>query len=208
MRVADLPIDLPAPLAERLLRAFDAEGKILRALEALGPVSGRDVAIVGGAKAWADRLAALGARVAPVEWAGPDRLPLADRSVDVVIGGWSTFRGVDPAEMAEVDRVLRGGGRLLVVHDYGRDDVSTLRGELPEYGPWSRRDGPFLTGGFKVRVLHCWWTFDDIAAAREFLAAAFGEAGVALAAELKRPRLSHNVAVYHRARPATGAAAG
>ena len=73
--------------------------------------------------------------------------------------------------------MLRPGGRLLVVHDYGRDDVSRLRGDLPEYGPWSRRDGPFLADGFKVRVVHCFWTFDSTRGAAAFLDAAFGDAG-------------------------------
>ena len=33
---------------------------------------------------------------------------------------------------------------------------------------------------------------------QSFLGDAFGERGVALGAELKRPRLSWNVAIYHR----------
>ena len=33
-----------------------------------------------------------------------------------------------------------------------------------------------------------------------FLIGAFGEVGASLAATLKRPRLSYNVAVYHRSR--------
>jgi hypothetical protein len=170
-------------------------------------VADRDVALVGGGVMRAGQLAALGARVASTGWHDA-RLPLLDCSVDVVIGGWSSFRGANAAEIAEADRVLREGGRLLVVHDYGRDDVSILRGPLPEYGAWTRRDGPFLTGGFRVRVLHCWWTFDDIEAARAFIAEAFGEPGVALGTALKRPRLSYNVAVYHRSRAEDGAAAG
>lgn len=205
MQVTDLPVDLAPPLAARLLRAFDSEGKIPRALEALGPVSDRDVALVGGGEVRMGQLAALGARVTSTGWQGA-RLPLPDCSVDVVVGGWSTFRGVDASEIAEVDRVLRAGGRLLIVHDYGRDDVSALRGSLPEHGAWSRRDGPFLTGGFRVRVLHCWWTFDDVETARAFIAEAFGEPGVALGAGLKRPRLSYNVAVYHRSRAGDDAA--
>jgi hypothetical protein len=94
--------------------------------------------------------------------------------------------------------MLRPGGRLLAIHDYGRDDVAELRGPLPEHGDWSRRDGPFLAAGFKIRVLHCWWTFDTLDEARTFLDAAFGAAGRAVAARLTRPRLSYNVAVYHR----------
>ena len=109
-------------------------------------------------------------------------------------------RGVDPRDLAEADRVLRPDGRLLVVHDYGRDDVSRLRGDLPEYGLWSRRDGPFLSAGFRIRVVHCFWTFASLEAMTAFLGGAFGEVGAALAATLKRPRLSYNVAVYHRSR--------
>ena len=88
-----------------------------------------------------------------------------------------------------------------MVHDYGRDDVSRLRGERPEYGAWSQRTGPFLTGGFKVRVVHCFWEFESMEATISFLASAFGEVGETVAATLKRPRLSWNVAVYHRSRP-------
>jgi hypothetical protein len=96
--------------------------------------------------------------------------------------------------------VLRSGGRLLVVHDYGRDDVSRLRGELPEHGSWTQRDGPFLSRGFRIRVIHCFWTFGTIEEAQACLACAFGERGAAAGETLKRPRLSYNVAVYHRTR--------
>ena len=79
--------------------------------------------------------------------------------------------------MAEAARILRPGGRLLALHDYGRDDVSRLHGERPEYTDWSRRDGPFLRGGFKIRVIHCFWTFESIEDGQGFLAEAFGEPG-------------------------------
>lgn len=189
------------PLADHI----DVEGKLPRALDALGPVGGRDVALVGGGDLRARQLEALGARVVRVDEARATGLPAA--SVDVVIGFFSAFRGVDPAEVAEVaeaDRVLRPDGRLLVVHDYGRDDVSGLGDPtLPEYQSWGRREGPFLRGGFKVRVIHCWWTFASIDEAAEVLTAAMGEPGRALAASMSRPRLSHNVAVYHRGKAAS-----
>ena len=198
--MADLPVELDAPLAAALATALDPEGKIPRALEALGPVADRDVLAVGRAAVIRPRqLEALGARVRTA--ASLDEAShLADGSVDVVVGWWSSFRGVDSEEQREVDRLLRPGGRLLVVHDYGRDDVSRLRGEQPEYGAWSRRDGPFLAGGFRIRVLHCWWSFDSLESMRAFLEGAFGDVGRGVAEGLKRPRLSYNVAIYHRTR--------
>ena len=97
--------------------------------------------------------------------------------------------------------MLRPGGRLLVVHEYGRDDISRLGDpELPEYGSWSRRSGPFLRGGFRIRVIHCFWTFASREEADELLGSAFGDPGRALAASIPRPRLSHKFAVYHRGR--------
>ena len=55
------------------------------------------------------------------------RIDSPDASLDIVATLWTGFRGVKAVDLAEVDRVLRPSGRLLVVHDYGRDDVSTLR---------------------------------------------------------------------------------
>jgi len=219
--MADLPfVPGATDLLARLAASLDVEGKIPRALETLGPLAGRDVVLVDGAGGLrARQVAALGARLTvlvgseaeavPLERLGADvpvavgtsaALGLPDASADVVLACWSAFRGSSPTEVAEADRVLRPGGRLLVVHDYGRDDVSRLRGDLPEYGSWGRRDGWFLKNGFKMRVIHCFWTFDSMDEATAFLIEAFDETGAAVAATLKRPRLSYNVAVYHRPR--------
>jgi hypothetical protein len=204
--VSDLPLDLPPPLADRLAAALDVEGKIPRALDALGPLAGREVALVNaGSSRFADRLRDVGARVRQVDWENARAHDGADDRqepwADALVSCWSAFRGFDPAEIAEAARLVRPGGRLLIVHDYGRDDVSNLFGPRPEraeYGEWSRRDGPFLGNGFKVRVVHCWWTFDTTADAAGFLGDAFGDPGRAFGDALKRPRLSYNVAIYHR----------
>jgi SAM-dependent methyltransferase len=200
--VADLPIDLDAEGSELLARVLDVEGKIPRALEALGPVGDRDVILVDGPSGMrARQLSELGARVTLVESSGPARFAAPDASADVIVACWSAFRGAPVDELAEADRLLRPGGRLLVVQDYGRDDVSRLLGDQEAYGPWSHRGGPFLGKGFKVRVIHCFWTFDTLDAARRFLAGAFGEAGRTVGRSLTRPRLTYNVAVYHRSAP-------
>ncbi len=205
--MADLPFTPAAPgLAERLFACLDAEGKIPRALDALGPIAARDVLLIDHPEDPAPRrleqLAALGGRVRSSRITDDGHLPEADDdSADVIVGLWTTFRAPDRACLAEVDRVLRSDGRLLVLLDYGRDDVSRLRGDLPEYGAWSRRDGPYLGNGFRVRVIHCFWTFASLDEARSFLVDAFGEVGRTVGETLSRPRLSYNVAVYHRTRP-------
>jgi SAM-dependent methyltransferase len=205
--VADLPIDLDAEGSELLARVLDVEGKIPRALEALGPVGDRDVILVDGPSGIrARQLSELGARVTLVDSSGPARFAAPDASADVVVGCWSAFRGAPVDELAEADRLLRPGGRLLVVHDYGRDDVSRLLGDQEAYGVWSHRGGPFLGKGFRIRVIHCWWTFETVEVAERFLANAFGDAGRAVAGSLTRPRLSYNVAVYHRSASASASA--
>lgn len=200
--MSDLPVALPRELVPTFVGAFDRAGKLLAALDSLGPIADRDVVVVNASGGpIVEGLEAAGARLTPVTATVPFQLPVPDASADVVLGLWSAFRGVDRGEVAEVDRVLRPGGRHLVVHDYGRDDVSRLDGDRPEYGAWSQRTGPFLTSGFRVRVVHCFWEFESMEATIAFLAAAFGAAGTAVAETLKRPRLSYNVAVYHRSRP-------
>jgi hypothetical protein len=200
--VAQFPVELAPDLASRLRRAFDPEAKIARALDALGPVGARDVIVVDGAGSpVTEAIAGLGARVVEVSPERPFRLAAPDASADAIVGLWSSFRGTSPDERREVDRVLRPAGRHLVVHDYGRDDVSRLfDGDREEYGAWSQRTGPFLRGGFRVRVLHCWWTFETLEDAADFLAAAFANRGAELAQTLRRPRLAYNVAVSHRSR--------
>jgi hypothetical protein len=89
----------------------------------------------------------------------------------------------------------------LVVADYGRDDVARLRpeGETPEiYRALRARDAAFSRLGFKLHVIHGWWTFDSLEEAADFLAKAFGERGAQMAGGMRRPRLSHKVVVYHR----------
>lgn len=200
--MSQLPVQLAPELAAWLRRAFDPEGKIARGLDALGPVAARDVIVVDGVGSpVTEAIADLGARVVDALPERPFRLAAPDASADAVVGLWSSFRGPSPEELREVDRVLRPAGRHLVVHDYGRDDVSRLFEDgREEYGAWTQRSGPFLRGGFRVRVLHCWWSFETLEEATDFLAAAFSDRGTEVARTLRRPRLAYNVAVYHRSR--------
>jgi hypothetical protein len=189
-------------LPEPLVRAVDAEGRLPAALQALGPVMGRDVAVLDGADGpGSRRLLALGAWVRTAPDAGLPGLP--DGSADVLVA-WR--RGFSPAsdawqdDLSEASRVLRGEGRLLVVKDYGRDEVTALLGDetrARELVSFSNPKGPFLGAGFRVRVIHCWWHWGSLEEASEELIATFGEGARQVAEGMRRPRLSYKVAVYH-----------
>lgn len=191
----------------RLARAMDTEARIPAALQALGPVAERDVAVVdpvdGGL---ITQLLGLGSWVRAVPDISSATIgAVPDARADVLVAGWVAFRPGTPEweeQLAQARRVLRPDGRLLVIHDYGRDDVTQLLGDAEhatELTAWSRPNGPFLRLGFRIRVLHCWWRWATIDEATEVLTLAFGDTGATVAASLRRPRLSWKVAIYHLA---------
>src|SRR4029078_13095460 len=103
----------------------------------------RDVVVLDGGPDELARYADADARVTAISGPAPWTLP--DASADVSRSVRVGFRGVTANDLAEADRILRPGGRLLVVHDYGRDDVSPLRGDLGEHGDVTRPGAPRLT---------------------------------------------------------------
>ena len=164
------PCDCPIRAsAHRLDAAIDREAKIPRALEALGPIAGRRVVLLDA------RRRAAGAAARGAGWRGDGRRAAVRADTRARPRArmwssrcWSAIRpGEEPAagQVAQVMRILDPTGRLLVVHDYGRDDVTSLLGSPERESQlvgWSHRHGPFLANGFKVRVLHCWWSWDTL----------------------------------------------
>ena len=205
----DLAAAFPAAdLEEAFLGVVDVEGKLTAALEDLGPVAGRDVVLLDSGRGFRERqLTEIGARVTAVAFPDPRDTPAAlarlaelpAAEADTVIVPWSELATPGSAFIEAAERLLRPGGRLLIVHDYGRDDVWSLRPDLrSRLVDWSHRRGPFLGSGFRIRVIHCWWTFESAEHARDLLATGFGDLGVELADQMKRPRLEYQVAIYHR----------
>jgi hypothetical protein len=191
--------------------AIDAEGKIGRALASLGAVDGRDVLLLDDDRGLRRaQLTALGARVKAIagpDLAGPDlasldALPAA--SVDALVAFWTGLGlgpAADPATLAALSRVVRPEGRILFIEAYGRDDTSHLFGDTARetrLAAANDRRGPMLAAGFRVRVLHCWWTFADLEVMTAALGGLFPATGATVAATLRRPRVSFKVAVYHR----------
>ena len=208
-----------------LLPHVDVEAKVARAIAELGPLAGRDVVILDADGALrARQLADLGARVVAVapearaaalradlgEVATPGLVSvasgipsasgLAAASADAVVGFWTTFRPGADDEIAEAERILRPGGRLLAVHDYARDDVSAFFPEerSRDLVAMSRRGGWYLEHGFKIRVVHAFWTFPDRDAMLAVMAEVFGPRAAESLADRRRARLSWKVVVYHR----------
>src|ERR1035437_1158259 len=210
----DLSMEMPcAALDEAFAGVVDREGKIPAALQELGPVIGQEVVVLDcGRGARARQLEECGAGVTAVEMPASEEVlvelirrlsALPEGGADAVVVFWSDLATPGSSFIADEMRLLRPGGRLLIVHDYGRDDVWRLRPDVcAERVAWSQRNGPFLGAGFRIRVIHCWWTFDSLESASELLCEAFAEAGAELAGRMKRPRLEYNVAVYHRSAPA------
>lgn len=199
--MADLPFEpADAGSTQQLLRVVDAEGKIPRALGAHGPFAGRDVTLFGASPERARWLTESGARLTVVpDTAAPETMP-APGSADVVMAFWAAFDG--PARedsLASAQRLLRPDGRLLVVLDYGRDDLDVIRGPeaTASLVASSRRDGWFLSRGFRVRVIHTFWHFETIEEGGALLRAAYGPAAEPAIGRLRRPRVAHNVAIYH-----------
>src|SRR5689334_16534313 len=93
--MADFPLALPADLTSRLAAVFDIEGKIPRALDALGPVAGADVVLVDGEVKdgiRAKQLSDLGARLRTASDGDLAGASVRSASADVVVGCWSWFR--------------------------------------------------------------------------------------------------------------------
>jgi SAM-dependent methyltransferase len=209
----------------RLLPYVDVEGKVARAVAELGNVAGQDVVVLDAdGTIRAQQLADVGAHVvvvAPEAGAAALRTALGDlaasgrvsvatgtpsgsgvaaASADVVVGFWTSLHPGAPDEFAEAARILRPGGRLLAVHDYARDDVSAFFPEerSRDLVAMSRRGGWYLEHGFKIRVVHAFWTFPDSDTMLAVMTEVFGADAAASLSGRRRARLSWKVVVYHR----------
>ncbi|HSM38224.1 MAG TPA: methyltransferase domain-containing protein [Candidatus Limnocylindrales bacterium] len=229
MRAILPPWTFPDPaLLARLGDVIDPERKVLAALERITPLSGKRIADVGTGIGHYPMLLARRTgrtygieaddelRAAARERAGaahqpnirivagaPDRLPLHDGAVDVVLSG--TIEP-DDASLPAVDealRVLRPGGRLVVMGYYGRDDVaSLLEPEVVRHAleATRRRTGWWLRNGFKIKVVHSRMNLEDESTALELLPLLYGDRGRAFLMGPHPSSLELKLGLYHRAR--------
>lgn len=219
-----------AALHERLGAAIDPERKVLEALERITPLSGRRIADVGtgighypmllarrtgrtyGVESDPELLAAARRRAVAsgqpnlriVEGDFPN-LPLRDATVDIVLTSRIEPDDTSLASIAEALRVLRPGGRLVVIGYYGRDDVADLlEPEVVTHAREAtrRRSGWWLRNGFKIKVVHARLDLGDPSIAHDLLPRLYGDRGRAFLMRPHRSSLRLNLGLYHRERHA------
>jgi SAM-dependent methyltransferase len=216
-------------LHARLGEVIDPDRKVLDALERILPLSGKRIADVGtGIGHYPMLLARRTGRTYGIESdpalletarrrataahqpniriieGVPTSLPLRDAAVDIVLSG-----GIDPDDaslpaIAEAMRVLRPGGRLIVIGYYGRDDVQALlEPEVVAHAleATQRRTGWWLRNGFKIKVVHAKLDLRDEETAQELLLRLYGDRGRAFLMGPHRTSLELKLGLFHRAKP-------
>ena len=216
-------------LHERLGAAIDPERKVLEALERITPLSGRRIADVGtgighypmllarrtgrtyGVESDPELLAAARRRAAGsgqpnlriVDGEFPS-LPLRDATVDIVLTSRIEPDDGSLPSIREALRVLRPGGRLIVIGYYGRDDVADLlEPEVVAHArdATQRRSGWWLRHGFRIKVVHARLDLGDPEMAHELLPRLYGDRGRAYLMRPHRSSLRLNLGLYHLERP-------
>jgi SAM-dependent methyltransferase len=132
--------------------------------------------------------------------AGAEAIPLDDDVVDVAYATWSYFfgPGSEPG-LAEVERVVRPGGDIVVVQNYGHDDLARIwtphEAECETWPAW------FKAHGFDCQVVDTVWRFESVADAVAVLDFLWGAKAWAQAEEEGQIEFGYKVAVYHRRVP-------
>ena len=231
MRALLPPWTDPDPeLHARFGELFDPERKVLAALERIVPLSGKRIADIGtgighypmllarhtgrtyGIESDPTLLAAARSRAGAAHQPNLrivegtlEELPLRDETVDVVLSGMIEPDDGSLPAIAEAMRILRPGGRLVVIGYYGRDQVAgLLEPEVVAHAADAtrRRSGWWLRHGFKIKVVHARLDLSDPVATQELLPRLYGDRGKAFLMGPHPPFLTLGLGLFHRLKPA------
>ncbi len=208
---------------------IDPDRKVLAALERIVPLSGKRIADVGtGIGHYPMLLARRTGRTYGIE-SDPEllavarrratdahqpnirivegsmrSLPLRDAAVDIVLTSDIEPDDASAPLIGEALRVLRPGGRLIVMAHYGRDDVARLlEPEVVAHAlrATQRRTGWWLRNGFKIKVVHARLDLRDPGSAMELLPRMYGDRGRAYLMGPHPPTLELKLGLFHLAKP-------
>jgi SAM-dependent methyltransferase len=215
-------------LYHRLGEMIDPGRKVLAALERIVPLSGKRIADVGtGIGHYPMLLARRTARTYGIESdpallgearsrasaahqpnirmveGEPTALPLRDGAVDVVLHGLIEADDAWMPAIREALRVVRPGGRLVVMGYYGRDDVAPLL--EPEVvaearHATQRKTGWWLRHGFKIKVVHARLDLRDSETAHDILPRLYGDRARAFLMTAHPPMPELKLGLYHLAK--------
>ena len=204
-----------------MAQAIDPEGHIPAAMQAVAPIKGRVLLDVGAGAGdrtiqYAQQAAHVyalepdpkatpilraciessGASNVTVVPAGADEIPLEDDSLDLAYATWAYFfgPGSEPG-MREVQRIVRPGGHVVVVQNYGHDELSrfwaSFEDECQAWPPW------FADQGFACQVVDTVWRFTSATEALAVLEFLWGERARAYVLDTDKAEFGYKVAVYH-----------
>lgn len=133
----------------------------------------------------------------------PTALPLRDGAVDIVLHGLIEAEDAWLPAISEALRVIRPGGRLVVIGYYGRDDVAPLM--EPEVvaearRATQRRSGWWLRHGFRIKVVHARLDLRDDEAAHAILPRLYGDRARAFLMSAHPPMPELKLGLYHLAK--------
>ncbi|MBK3495026.1 class I SAM-dependent methyltransferase [Viridibacillus sp. YIM B01967] len=119
-------------------------------------------------------------------------IPFHSNTFDAMYSNWAFFfDGITDIDdgLTEVERVVRNGGRIIIIDNYGEDefcsfsshDISSMVSE------WVKR-------GFDYHIINTEFIFDSVEEAKKLLTFYFGEKGN----EVNKIRLEYKVVAYSK----------